>query len=443
MDICITKKIKYFAIVVFAIMFLVIGVGRAYGENKLQIFFSGKLLNGKGEIAENGNYNMEFLIYEGEDAEIPIWREVFINEDRILVSEGLFQVNLGRISPLDFGLENQKYWIGTRIGGMSLEPVWDEEMTPRIPIMTLESIFLEGKVEISEEDFVKALIEEFEQNATSTDSLTKDALSKYIQEKISQSGVSAVIISPDTLNLLLEEVLSFQQEKFEEAQVEQEKTIWQKILDFFTRFIQTIAQQISNIFEKMSEIFSKLENIEQGIGKILSILQSEENQELQIIETPVISQQENYHSDSYFKEFGEAVIVPGETTVRVFSSYIREETKIFITPRISTPVNWWISEKKEGEYFEVSISDLMEEGLVLDYWIVTPKEAVEEEIQEEEEVQEEAPIAEEVEEEFIEEEITEEEIPVEEIPEEEEIQEEAPIAEELPDIEIVEAPAPG
>ena len=74
------------------------------------------------------------------------------------------------------------------------------------------------------------------------------------------------------------------------------------------------------------------------------------------------------------EDFGETVISKGSKSVRVFSSYLTTNAKIFVTPNSAIPGIWWISDRKNGESFEISILTPAEEDLKLDYWIVTPKE---------------------------------------------------------------------
>jgi len=62
--------------------------------------------------------------------------------------------------------------------------------------------------------------------------------------------------------------------------------------------------------------------------------------------------------------------------VRVFSNYLTTSAKIFVTPKSPISGIWWISDRQNGEYFEISILTPPEEDLKLDYWIVTPKEEI-------------------------------------------------------------------
>lgn len=113
----------------------------ATGINK-QINFQGKLVNANGTNVANGNYNMEFKLYDAASGGTTLWTETRLNNNSqgVPVTDGVFQVNLGSITPLpgsvDFNTDN--IYLGINVGSTNgtctpfsnCSP--DGEMTPRI-----------------------------------------------------------------------------------------------------------------------------------------------------------------------------------------------------------------------------------------------------------------------------------------------------------------------
>lgn len=113
----------------------------ATGINK-QINFQGKLVNANGTNVANGNYNMEFKLYDAASGGTTLWTETRLNNNSqgVAVTDGVFQVNLGSITSLpgsvDFNTDN--IYLGINVGSTNgtctpfsnCSP--DGEMTPRI-----------------------------------------------------------------------------------------------------------------------------------------------------------------------------------------------------------------------------------------------------------------------------------------------------------------------
>jgi len=376
-------KLFFLGTIFFGVFIFLLGINIVKAEEGLQIFFSGTLLDKQDLPAESTYYNMQFSIYQTPTSTDSLWEESFVGEDKVWVENGTFRVVLGLKNPIELNFENTKHWLAVSVGEGNTEPVWDEEMSPRIPVTTLKNLLLEGIIDVGEKDqmdFMEALLKEFEKNATSSEGLSQRAFLTFLQEKISTSGVNAVIISPDTLNILLEEVFNLQEEHEQEGDLD--SGIWQRVLSFFRRILDTISEKLSQISGKISEIFTRLVNIELGINKILSIIDSEDNHLAEVNQTHEQELQEEKDEDSsqveesgleslsFVEDFGQTVIPSGEKTARIFSSYVISGSKIFISPRSPISGIWWISERKEGEFFEVSILVPIEEDLVMDYWIV-------------------------------------------------------------------------
>jgi len=351
----------------FIVIVFVIVIGSRYvrAEEDLRIYFSGVLKNADNVTADSGFYGMKFTLYDGATSTNSVWQEEFSGENKVSIVSGRFQVILGSKTPLTLNFENAKYYLDIIVENPATG-LLDDEMTPRIPVITLENLFFDGSVEFSQEDFIQKLIESFEQSATSTENLTQEAFLKFLQEKLTQSEATAVIISPTTLNLLFDKIVNYQGKN---TQTET-NGIFGTVLNFFQRILETIANALTQIFNKISAIFDKMTAIDDKTTQILNIV----NQGLSATTTTAEKIDSGLNVNFLVEDFGETVISKGSKSVRVFSSYLTMNAKIFATPNSAIPGIWWISDRKNGESFEISILTPAEEDLKLDYWIVTPKE---------------------------------------------------------------------
>jgi hypothetical protein len=351
----------------FIIVIFVIGSRYAKAEEDLRIYFSGTLKNADKGLADSGSYDMSFILYNGATSTNPVWQEEFLAENKVSIVSGRFQVILGSRTPLVLNFENARYYLSIMVENPETG-LLDNEMTPRIPVTTLENLFFDGSIEFSQEDFIQKLVETFEQSATSTENLTQEAFLKFLQERLTQSEATAVIISPTTLNLLFNKIVDYQGSK---TLVETDGILG-TVFSFFQRILETIANALTQITNKISAIFDKMTAIDDKTTQILNIV----NQGLSATTTMAITEKTDSEFNVNFlvEDFGETVISQGSKSVRVFSSYLTPNAKIFVTPNSTISGIWWISDRKSGESFEISILAPAEEDLKLDYWIVTPKE---------------------------------------------------------------------
>jgi len=367
----------FIGLAILILLFFPFKVGMAANQGTspvdLKIYFSGILRDGQGDTAVSDKYNMRFNIYPEAVGSSSLWQEEFIGQKRVSVIDGRFQVILGTGNSINFNIENQKYWLGVTVGGNGESISWDDEMDPRIPIVTLQNLFLEGRVDVSHEDFIRVLVEEFKSQATSSEPLSQRAFLSFLQERLNGAEAQAIIISPQTLNILFEEIINFEDEAGDT------NGYWQLLLQFFQDILDSISQSLNQIFEKISEILLRLTNIEQKQNEIISILRDDENQEEidDVFPEKETGEVESSLGPNFLVEdFGEAGIAAGETSVKIFTEYLTPNSKIFITINSAISGVWWISDRRIGEYFEISILSPPEEDLGLDYWIVTPKEEI-------------------------------------------------------------------
>ncbi|MDD5621358.1 MAG: hypothetical protein PHS27_02100 [Candidatus Pacebacteria bacterium] len=365
------KFVAFFIAGIIFSVFVFVNFSKAQTNPGLQILLSGKLSDSENQEVQIGEFNMNFALYETASSTDNIWSEVFSGDNKVIVENGIFQVSLGLRNPFYVDFENNTYLLGVSIGGTEDVPQWDEEMSPRIAVTTLKNLLFSGKIIMTEEELVNALIEEFKNNSSGTDQLTQTAFINFLKQKLAQAGTSAVIISPNTISLLLEEVLKIQEE-YEQSLEKQ--TFWQSLLNFFTEIFDALAEKLGNISDKIGEIFNRLDTIDQGVAKIINILENQPISSTQTI-APIVNQEPSISYDANFlvKDLGKTMLKSGETTIRVFSQYITENTKIFILPIEEIQDIWWISDRQIGNYFEISITQSQGQDLNFEYWIIVPK----------------------------------------------------------------------
>ncbi|MCI0732058.1 MAG: H-type lectin domain-containing protein [Chloroflexi bacterium] len=77
----------------------------------------------------SGTYNMIFRLYNVASGGSPLWTEQWSGSSAIQVSDGLFNVLLGSLTPIPQTIftDNSTLWLGLKVGT-------DNEMTPRVEI---------------------------------------------------------------------------------------------------------------------------------------------------------------------------------------------------------------------------------------------------------------------------------------------------------------------
>jgi len=113
--------------------------------------FQARLMNSGGGIVPDGNYNVEFKLYNtatvtgtpdqgactrnGGTAEPAcLWVETRTSGNVVTVKNGYLTVNLGSVTAFGGGVDwSQQMWLSMRIGGIGT-PSWDAEMAPRLQL---------------------------------------------------------------------------------------------------------------------------------------------------------------------------------------------------------------------------------------------------------------------------------------------------------------------
>ena len=84
--------------------------------------YQGALSDASGSPVADGDYTMTFRLYDSEVSTSSIWDETQV----VGVMDGLFETNLGVVTPLDLDF-NAQYWLGITVGSSS-------ELSPRIAL---------------------------------------------------------------------------------------------------------------------------------------------------------------------------------------------------------------------------------------------------------------------------------------------------------------------
>jgi len=90
------------------------------------IQYQGKLTDMTG-VGENDSLDMTFHIYDVETGGAALWSEIHASSNKVRVVLGLFDVELGSITPIDLPFDEQ-YWLEIDVDGNTL--------TPRMPLTT-------------------------------------------------------------------------------------------------------------------------------------------------------------------------------------------------------------------------------------------------------------------------------------------------------------------
>jgi hypothetical protein len=103
------------------------------------ISYQGHLTDNAGEPV-NGDLPMTFALYDAPTGGTAVWTEERSGSNTVPVSEGLFNVLLGSVTPIDVNLfQQQGLWLGISVNG-------DAEMTPREPLSDVAYAAVAGTV---------------------------------------------------------------------------------------------------------------------------------------------------------------------------------------------------------------------------------------------------------------------------------------------------------
>ena len=98
------------------------------GSSTGTIAYQGRLADSAGAPL-TGTYNMIFRLYSAAGGGVPLWEEPWIGTSEVSVSDGLFNVMLGSLTPIPQSTitGNDPLFLGITVGS-------DDEMTPRVQL---------------------------------------------------------------------------------------------------------------------------------------------------------------------------------------------------------------------------------------------------------------------------------------------------------------------
>ncbi len=150
-------------VVIFGVGGKLLGNQAAAATNST-INFQARLMAAGGSIAPDGDYNIEFKVYnalsstgtpnQGACTMTPgttadpacLWTETRTGTDKVHVANGYVTVNLGSVTSFPTTINwDQQLWLTMNIGGTG-SPSWDGEMSPRLKLTGVPYAFRAGQL---------------------------------------------------------------------------------------------------------------------------------------------------------------------------------------------------------------------------------------------------------------------------------------------------------
>ena len=133
------------------------------------INFQARLMTAAGAIVPDGNYNVEFKLYNASSSSgssqgsctgdsACLWTETRTSGDVVRVANGYLTVNLGSVTSFPSTINwDQDLWITMNIGGKNVSPSWDGEMSPRLRLTGVPYAFRAGMLATNNGSFTSTL----------------------------------------------------------------------------------------------------------------------------------------------------------------------------------------------------------------------------------------------------------------------------------------------
>lgn len=102
--------------ILFLIMVL-FSINQSYSQIPQLISYQGVLTDNSGNLVSDGSYNLTFNLYTVSVGGSSIWTEI----QSVTTTQGVFNVNLGAVTPFTIGFSSQ-YYLGVTIGGVEMSP---------------------------------------------------------------------------------------------------------------------------------------------------------------------------------------------------------------------------------------------------------------------------------------------------------------------------------
>jgi hypothetical protein len=106
----------------YLLIYLALLISQLFSQVPQKMSYQGVLTDTDGNLVADGVYTMNFRMYTVAEGGKALW----IEEQKVQITNGIFNVNLGEINQLDEKFE-RPYWLGISVNGAA-------EMTPRIEL---------------------------------------------------------------------------------------------------------------------------------------------------------------------------------------------------------------------------------------------------------------------------------------------------------------------
>lgn len=146
------------ALLALLLLFWSVGIFFAHtavAATSATINFQARLMNSSGSIAPDGDYNVEFKLYDtastGGTAQGACsgnckWLETRTGVNKVHIANGYLTVSLGSVTAFGSTIKwDQDLWVTMNIGGTST-PSWDGEMSPRLKLTAVPYAFRAGQL---------------------------------------------------------------------------------------------------------------------------------------------------------------------------------------------------------------------------------------------------------------------------------------------------------
>jgi hypothetical protein len=121
---------------------------RAQAATSSTLNFQARLSSSSGQVVPDGNYHIEFKLYNTSSAGTALWTETRTTGNLVRVANGYLSVNLGSVTAFPTSINwDQEHWLTMNIGGTGGTAVWDGEMSPRLKLTAVPYAFRSGQAD--------------------------------------------------------------------------------------------------------------------------------------------------------------------------------------------------------------------------------------------------------------------------------------------------------
>ncbi|MEM6997625.1 MAG: hypothetical protein AAF413_01805 [Patescibacteria group bacterium] len=113
-----------------------------------ELNFQGRLLGSAGELVPDGDYHIEFNLYNTATGGTTQWTETHTTGNLVRIANGYMSVQLGSITSFPGTIDwSEEQWLTINIGGTAGSPSWDGEMNPRLKVTSVPYAFRAGELQ--------------------------------------------------------------------------------------------------------------------------------------------------------------------------------------------------------------------------------------------------------------------------------------------------------